>query len=451
MKKSIVFVLVLLAAIVLVSPAIVGRIAERTVDENVSWAAAGNGEVQITAAHYERGWFSSEGQHRIELRDGETLGMLRQFAGPMSADELPVLIINTRLDHGLIPVASMSRDAGSLVPGLGSAVSTMQVELPDGDVIDLPGTIHSEIALGGELESHFVLEAGTHGVDDAEVSWGGAKIDVTTNPKTGEITYKGDLGKLDLKAGPDRAMLAELRFSGRQQPTRYGINIGDVRLSLDGLAIGDPGYGSLAATTNDAAFRTRGGLKDVLFVASSELDGDRIDGTASVSSETVGLSPLGDLKFDMNFEIRGADAAALAALQRIAENSADGADPTNLYDAAEDDLKRLFARGFEFGADRIRMGLPQGEIVSSMHFAVAEENVDTFEWTSLLLGAEAKIDVSIPVDLVEMFGASNQQIAMAIGAGYLVRKGDAYVMQAEMRKGLMTINGAPMAIPPGLF
>ena len=67
--------------------------------------------------HYERGWFSSEGQHRIELRDGETLGMLRQFAGPMSADELPVLIINTRLDHGLIPVASMSRDAGSLVPG----------------------------------------------------------------------------------------------------------------------------------------------------------------------------------------------------------------------------------------------------------------------------------------------------------------------------------------------
>ncbi len=435
MKKSIVFVLVLLAAIVLVSPAIVGRIAERTVDENVSWAAAGSGEVQITAAHYERGWFSSEGQHRIELRDGETLGMLRQFAGPMSADELPVLIINTRLDHGLIPVSSMSRDAGSLVPGLGSAVSTLQVELPDGDVIDLPGTIHSEIALGGELESHFVLEAGTHGVDDAEVSWGGAKIDVTTNPKTGEITYKGDLGKLDLKAGRDRAMLAELRFSGRQQPTRYGINIGDVRLSLDGLAVGEPGHG----------------LKDVLLVASSELDGDRIDGTASVSSETVGLSPLGDLTFDMNFEIRGADAAALAALQRIAENSADGADPTNLYDAAEDDLKRLFARGFEFGADRIRMGLPQGEIVSSMHFAVAEENVDTFEWTSLLLGAEARIDVSIPVDLVEMFGAGNQQIAMAIGAGYLVRKGDAYVMQAEMRKGLMTINGAPMAIPPGLF
>ena len=39
--------------------------------------------------------------------------------------------------------------------------------------------------------------------------------------------------------------------------------------------------------------------------------------------------------------------------------------------------------------------------------------------------------------------------AMAIGGGYLVKRGDAYEMNAQMKKGLLTINGAPIPIPFG--
>ena len=39
--------------------------------------------------------------------------------------------------------------------------------------------------------------------------------------------------------------------------------------------------------------------------------------------------------------------------------------------------------------------------------------------------------------------------AMVIGGGYLVKRGDIYELKAEMKKGLLTVNGAPMPIPFG--
>ena len=125
MKKSVVAVLVLLAVVVLISPAIVGRLAENSIGENLNWAANESGEVTVTSEKFTRGWFSSEGQHRVELREGDLLTAIQALSGPVDAADLPVLVINTHIDHGLIPVTSMSRDKGSLAPGLGSAISTL--------------------------------------------------------------------------------------------------------------------------------------------------------------------------------------------------------------------------------------------------------------------------------------------------------------------------------------
>ena len=153
MKKSVVAVLVLLAVVVLISPAIVGRLAENSIGENLNWAANESGEVTVTSEKFTRGWFSSEGQHRVELREGDLLTAIQAMSGPVDAADLPVLVINTHIDHGLIPVTSMSRDKGSLAPGLGSAISTLQVELPGGQAIDIPGTVYSTLSLGGNLHS----------------------------------------------------------------------------------------------------------------------------------------------------------------------------------------------------------------------------------------------------------------------------------------------------------
>ena len=73
----------------------------------------------------------------------------------------------------------------------------------------------------------------------------------------------------------------------------------------------------------------------------------------------------------------------------------------------------------------------------------------TFDWTTLLLSTEADVDLSVPAALVEAAGQGNPQLAMAIGSGFLVKEGDAYIMKAKLKKGLATVNGAPIPIPLG--
>ena len=68
MNRWFVAALITLALIVLVSPGIVGRIAEKSVEENLNFAASESDDVVVTTESFERGWFASEGRHRIETR-----------------------------------------------------------------------------------------------------------------------------------------------------------------------------------------------------------------------------------------------------------------------------------------------------------------------------------------------------------------------------------------------
>jgi len=435
-KKGVVVVLVLLAVVVLISPAIVGRLAEKSMDENLNWAASESGEVKITSEHYDRGWFSSEGQHRVEMQDGELLTAARAFAGPMEADDLPVLLINTRLDHGLIPVTSMSRDKGSLAPGLGSAISTMQVELPDGEAIDLPGTIYSKVALGGELESSYVLEAGSRTIDNATANWGDTSIDITTNPKNGVVEFDGTVGALSIEDEQGGIVLAGLTFAGKQRPTQYGFAVGSVEFALNDATIRSGGH--------DA-----GRIEGVGIKANSALDGDDLNANVVVRLVAEDLPNLGDMSHELEVTLTGADAGTLGRLQKGLESVGSSQDPMTMYTAVEDDAKLLFASGFELNFERLNVTLPQGTLTSQMRFSFGEEDPATFAWSSLLLSTEASIDVSIPEALMQMITQVNPQVAMAIGAGYLVKRGDAYVMKAELKKGLLIVNGAPIPIPLG--
>ena len=435
MKKGIVVLLVLLAVVVLVSPAIVGRLAERSMDDNLNWAARESGDLKVTADHFTRGWFSSEGQHRVELQDGELLTALQALAGPMSADDLPVLIINTRLDHGLIPVTSMARDKGSLAPGLGSAISTLQVELPDGEVIDVPGTIYSKVALGGQLQSNYVLEAGSRSEEGVSARWGNVDINVSTDPSTGVVEYDGALASLAFESDEDSMSLGSASFAGRRVPTRFDVSIGDLDFALEDLALDNatgkaPRMGSMA------------------LAASSSLDGDRLDSQAR-SSGAFDVPEVGPFSYEMDLSLDGLDAASAGALQTKIKEMNASPDPTAAYATLEQDAMRLFAAGFVFDIERFELNMPQGTMTSVMRFSFSETAAATFDWSSLLLNTEASVDVSLPVSMVEAIAADNPQAALVVGGGYLVKRGDAYVMEARLKKGLLTVNGAPIPIPLG--
>lgn len=232
MKKSVIALILLAVLIIIVSPGIVGKLAEDSVGENLNWAARESGELVVTTDGFNRSWFSSEGQHRIELAEGGLRTAMTALVGDGSYEQTPVLLINTRIDHGLIPVTSMSRKEGSLAPGLGSAVSTLSVELAANETIDLPGTIYSTVGLSGDLDSRYILEAGATAVDGGEVTWQPTTINVAAHPETGKVNFDGKLGAMTFGNEQQVVSIESLTFAGHQASTEYGFHVGDVDMSM---------------------------------------------------------------------------------------------------------------------------------------------------------------------------------------------------------------------------
>lgn len=437
MKKGVVGVLIFLALLVLISPAIVGRMAEKSMDENLNWAAEESGDVRVTSENFTRGWFSSEGTHRIELQEGDLKTVVVALSGSTeSDDELPVLIIRTKLDHGLIPVSSMSREQGSLAPGLGSAVSTMRIEFGDGETTEIPGTIYSKVGLGGELLSNYVLEPGSRDDGGTTMFWGSTDINVETNPRSGEATFKGTVGPMSIDDGTEQVSLGHLTFDGFQEQTDYGIAVGSASLKLEDLSVSMAGNVALRLLSMSAT-------------ATSELDGDDVNAGATMSMVMQELPQLDEATFDMAFKLTGADAQLLGRVQQALESAQAAQDPMTIYAAAEEDILALFASGFEINVEQFNMTVPQGTVSSKMLFTFDERNPADFAWTSLLMSTEASIDISIPEALIDLLVQAEPNAAIAIGGGYLVKRGDAYEMKAQMKKGLLTVNGAPIPIPFG--
>lgn len=432
MKKGVIAVLLIVVVIVIVSPGIIGKLAEKSVDENLNWAADESGEFVVTSTGFDSGWFSSEGQHRIELGEGN----IRTAMVAGGNDETPVLIIDTRIDHGIIPVTSMSREEGSLAPGLGSAVSTMTVEYADGENFKVPGTIYSKVGLTGDLASSYVLEAGTQSTNNGMVTWEPGKIDFAASPSSGSIVFDGDLGLISAEEDDQKVSFDGLKFSGEQEQTKHGFAVGDVDLSVGEISINSG---------------VAGGIRSVNLKASSALDGDDVNADMLLIIDGQTVPNFGEISITTDMSLSGADAAALGALTQRLEEASGSQDPTAIMQNAEEELKSLFAGGFDMNIKQLDIALPMGTVETVMNFEVPESDRADFEWTSLLVELVASLDVKVPEELVNMATQMNPQAGMVVGMGYLKKNGDNYEMNAAYKQGLLTINGAPVPIPFGAF
>ncbi|MDX1515539.1 MAG: DUF945 family protein [Woeseiaceae bacterium] len=433
MKKGIVAVLVLLALVVLISPGLVGRLAEQSVDDQLQWAASENREVVITAEKFDRGWFSSEGRHRVEIGSGAAADDLRIALGLGPDDAAPALIIDTHLDHGLIPVSSITRTEGSLAPGLGRAVSTISIEAADGAATRLPGVIYSNVGLDGGLTSHYFLDPGSY--DNA--SWGAGDIEVSADAGARHVTVDGGFDSFTFLS-PDgaRYSVGTVDVDSDMTMTDYGFSVGDLAFSVDTVNIT-----SELTSVNMGPLRMR---------AKSAVDNGRVNADAEVEFAAAGMAPIGDIAWIMNVAVAGLDADAAGRLQRAVDSMPGAADPSQLFAAIESDLKAIVTEGFELRFDRFDVTVPQGTLQTRLQFNVAETDPQAFNWAGVLLDLEATGTVIVPAGLYEFLTTMNPQINAAVAMGFLKRNGDNYEMAAEYRKGLLTVNGAPMPIPlPG--
>jgi len=432
-KKGFVALLLGLAIIILVSPAIVGRLAEQSMDENLDWAATESQEVVVTSQGFDRGWFSSAGQHRIELREGELRSAFLAIIGDVDSAELPVLIIDTRLDHGLVPLASMSRDKGTLVPGLGSAISTLRLEFESGDQVEVPGTIYSEVGLTGNLSSNYLLNAGSFDLHGETANWGDTDILITTNPGNGDIEFAGSVDSLTLASSQDNVHVGMVGFSGERRPTKFGFAVGDVEIDVQSIAVRGQGE---PASFGPFSLRT-----------TTDVDGDRISMESALRLENTPFADLGAAAIAVDVELTDVDGVAAGHIADALRQLQGGGNEDDFMFVVEDDLQRLLAAGFELHFERLDISLPQGPVKSKIHVTVDASDSDNFVWTSALLALDATFELSVPVELFNLVAAGNPEIHGAVGLGYLRKNGDFYETEAKFDKGLLTVNGAPIPIP----
>lgn len=436
MRKSIVALLVVAAIVVLVSPGIIGRIAEESVDSNLQWAAEENEGFVVTSQRFDRGWFSSHGRHRIEIRDPELRDAIATLAGREYPDGEPALIIDTRIDHGLIPVTSVGRAEGSLAPGLGRGVSTLSIEYPDGQTLPVPGAIYSSIGLNGVLTANYIAESGNIEADGSAASWGNADIELSTDHKAQSFDIDGSIESLFVSDAGDVLRLGALTFAGEQRPGRFGISIGDFEVRADSVAVEEAGT---------ETYR----LGPVVLAGTTDIDGERVDGDFRISIGELAIPGYGNADFDVALRFRGLDGAALGNMLRNIESVDDDANPQVLQRLLLDDFERLAAAGFELQVDRFDFDLPQGPVALKMRLSAEESGDSDFDLTSLLMTVDAEADLTASAGFVDQAMAMNPDAGAIIGMGYLRRNGDVYEMHAEYAKGLLTINGAPMPIPMG--
>jgi uncharacterized protein YdgA (DUF945 family) len=432
-KKGFVFLLLALAVIVLVSPGLVGRLAEESMDENLKWAATESQDVTITSQGFERGWFSSEGQHRIELRNGDVRDVLLVLAGDNGFDGLPALVIDTRIDHGLVPVTSMAREKGSLLPGLGSAVSTMRLEFENGDTVDIPGTIYSEVGLTGELQSNLILEPGTFSDGDETAQWGAIDVLITTSPSTNVVGFKGALDELAFVSPYNEVTIGPLHFEGDQQRTRFGPYVGDASFTIDEITM-PSSWG-------------QDSMGPISFTSTATIDDDALSGRTTVLLDNLPFGDFGRARINMDISADNIDAEALGNLTRALDDLSDYPSNDEVRLALEDDLKQLLAAGFKLDVVQLDIALQPGTVSATLNVEVDDTDPDTFVWTSALLALDATLDLSVPAELMDYAISLDPQVGAAVGMGFLRRNQDVYEMEATFKDGLLTINGAPMPVP----
>ncbi len=441
MNRWFVALLITLAVIVLVSPGIVGRLAEKSVEENLDFVTSENDEVVITTESFDRGWFTSEGRHRIELRQGAVGAVSENDAA--EHDRVPALIIDTHIDHGLIPVTSMSRDSGSLKPGLASAVSTITLDPGDGELFEIPGKIYSDVGLTGETALHFLLQAGSGSFDDEMLEWQGADVTVHTNPASGSFSVKGDVLPWSILDKRASNKFGGITIEGRQQKSPYGLGTGSVQLEVGPVDIeNSDGPGT--------------GFNKLSFNASSEIAGDRVNATSQLDISDIRIPDFGNVDVAMDLVLNRLDALSFHKISQALQNTHGSADPesaiADLYPLIEADLQKLLTAGFEIRIDRFDVTLPSGKVTTKLRFDLpASAPTAAFSWPALLLALDASADIRLPVELFDMVQAMSPEAGALVAMGFLQKDGDFYEMRAEYTKGLLTVNGAPLPIPlPGL-
>ncbi len=420
-KKGIFALIIVIALAVLITPGVIGHLAEQGVNDSLEWVDSENGDFIITSTAFERRWFTSTGQHRIELLQGD----------------LPVLVVSTHLDHGLVPVSSLSRENGSLLPGLGNAVSTLGQELGDGSIEPLPITIYTSIGLTGALESHLIIEPSGFDTSDERIDWGGSEFLITSNPVDHSFAVSGAFTSLAVKTETETAIVGEMEIDLALAATPYGYMVGLVHLSLDSISV----IGVEQTMT----------AGPIVIDSDSSLNSDRISGDLTLNFENTPMVLGGTGNVQLVARLEDADAAAFGKVMHNIDTAWTPYGTAEEHRKFNDSLLQILAAGMELHIDQLDILSPFGQFTSRASMTVDASDSDDYTWDTATTLLNGSASLSLPRALVDMATQANPELHGVIGLGYLRKRDEFYLTEASFADSVLTVNGAPTPIPlPGL-
>lgn len=441
MKRWPIVLLIAIAVLIFLTPGIVGRLAEKNLDQTLSWLEEENDDIAITSELFDRGWFTSEGRHRVTAKNG---ALLEVFATTDNAGngEQPSLLIDTRLDHGLVPITSLGREEGSLTPGLASSVSTLHIDNGSGEITDLPGKIYSNIGLTGNTTLHYLMDEGSTTDEGALIRWSGADITVNAEAESRSFSAKGTIKPTSIDSEGVMTEVGAVVFDIVQDRSEYSFGIGSVNFTVDSVAVTSP-------------TQPNAGFGNISIDAASELVGGRVNAVSSIELGEVIMPGLGAMNMFMDVDANGLDAdsleAIVSALRAAQSDGQSGAALDDLLPQVESDLETFVMQGVELDITRFDISLPQGDLLAAINITIPQSDAGaSFAWPSVILATTASVDLTVSASLFEMAQAMYAEADTLLAMGVLKRQGENYEMEVRYASGLLTINGAPMPIPLGL-
>ncbi|MGB5346172.1 MAG: DUF945 family protein, partial [Woeseia sp.] len=233
MKRWLLAGLLGLAILLFLAPGIIGMLAERSLEQQLAQNSRMSPEYVVRELDFERGWFNSAGRHRVPLADpalAQFIALLTPGAGyPQQA---PALIIETRLEHGLVALGDAARDPAALIPALANGVSTLSLELPDGSELPVPGVLYSRLGLTGSATFRYELPAGDQTRDELHLNWQDSSAGFSSNSTGRELSFTADLGATRASNEFNSLEFSSAQVAANRKATPFGFPLGDVSLRI---------------------------------------------------------------------------------------------------------------------------------------------------------------------------------------------------------------------------
>lgn len=497
--KKLGIIVVVLAAVLLVAPFGIGKVAEKRLNSDLDKFIEQVPYFKISERTWSGGWFKSTQTVTFELSDAFGK-LMKDKAAPVAAADEDAEAAAAMDAEG----TEMAAGSDAAVESSGEAAATAAVDAAAAAMATAADavrfTVRNDVLhgpiLGGagfglaRVDTHIELSPEVR--KQIEEVFG--KEDPALQMRTrvgffggGTTTFKSQGRKLNIKdkdvdftydtfkmsVGFSRnadsydidGSLPKVEVNDRGDGTHFTLT--DLTLGGDGKRVLEELYdGEFALKIKEMEVKGKGGseellLQDVHYIVNQETKGDYTDIAAKFGSGTVKSDEfkkvdldVKEIHYDVSFRHLHAPTLQKVITGIRAVYTMSLSDPSNVENAVIAPLKEnageLLAHDPAFGIDRIGLVTADGEIVAKGVIKLVGATLEDFSAAGGM-GLISKLDADFTVEaaqkVLEKFPNGATMAGTVVDGGYAKREGDKLVCHITFKAGELLINGKPQAIP----